>query len=214
VHLPGFRAVAGRTPVRLNDRNGQVATVVPTFSPIGWIPDTAQWDERAIVSLINGARSTLTLQFLSYSPFERQGGSYNVIDDAIRGAAKRGVKVRMIVSDWQKGTSAVAALKSLISVPNIQVAFTVIPEWSGGYISFARVEHCKVIIADSETFWLGTSNCSKSYFHTSRNLGVVVSGKGLASTLTRIFDKSWNSPYKELLTKEGEYKAREHGERK
>jgi len=201
-------------PVGLKDQNGEVATVAPTFSPLGWIPDTAQWDESAIVSVINGARSTLTLQFLSYSPLERQGASYNVIDDAIRTAARRGVKVRMIVSDWQKGSSAVAALKSLAGIPNIEVAFTVIPEWSGGYISFARVEHCKVIIADSEKFWLGTSNCSKSYFHTSRNLGVVVTGKGLAATLTRIFDKSWNSPYKELLTKDGEYKAREHGERK
>jgi len=136
-----------------------------------------------------------------------------MIDDAIRGAARRGVKVRMIVSDWQKGTSAVTALKSLSGVPNVEVAFTVIPEWSGGYISFARVEHCKVIIADSEKFWLGTSNCSKSYYYTSRNLGVVVTGKGLASTLTRIFDRSWNSPYKEVVTVDGEYKAREHGEK-
>lgn len=166
------------------------------------------------MSLIEGSRSTLTLQFLSYSPLERQGGSYTVIDDAIRRAAKRGVKVRMIVSDWEKGSRVVGALKSLISVPNIQVAFTAIPEWSGGYISFARVEHCKVIVADSEKFWLGTSNCSKSYFYTSRNLGVVVTGKRLTSKLTEIFDKSWNSPYRELLTRDGEYKAREHGEKK
>jgi phosphatidylserine/phosphatidylglycerophosphate/cardiolipin synthase-like enzyme len=132
----------------------------------------------------------------------------------MKNAAQRGVRVRMIVSDWAKGSSAVEGLKSLAAVPNLEVAFTSIPEWSGGYVSFARVEHCKVIIADSEKFWLGTSNHSKSYFYTSRNFGVICTGRQLAGILTRIFDKSWNSPYKQLITQDGVYKPREHGERK
>jgi phosphatidylserine/phosphatidylglycerophosphate/cardiolipin synthase-like enzyme len=201
-------------PVRLTGPGGESVDVLPTFSPIGWIADTTNWDERAIIALINGARKSLTLQFLSYSSRERQGGSYTAIEDAMKNAAQRGVRVRMIVSDWAKGSSAVEGLKSLATVPNIEVAFTSIPEWSGGYVSFARVEHCKVIIADSEKFWLGTSNHSKSYFHTSRNLGVICTGKQLAGILTRIFDKSWNSPYKQLITQDGVYEAREHGERK
>jgi hypothetical protein len=41
-----------------------------------------------------------------------------------------------------------------------------IPEWSGGYIPFARVEHCKYIVADNTKFWLGTSSCKKGYFHS------------------------------------------------
>jgi hypothetical protein len=36
----------------------------------------------------------------------------------------------------------------------------------------------------------------------------------LAETLSRIFLKSWNSPYKELITRQGEYPAREHGEKR
>jgi phosphatidylserine/phosphatidylglycerophosphate/cardiolipin synthase-like enzyme len=201
-------------PVRLTGPGGEIVDIVPTFSPKGWIADTTNWDERAIVGLINGARKSVTLQFLSYSSRERQGGSYTAIEDAMKNAAQRGVRVRMIVSDWAKGTSAVEGLKSLATVPNIEVAFTSIPEWSGGYVSFARVEHCKVIIADSEKFWLGTSNHSKSYFHTSRNLGVICTGKQLAGILTRIFDKSWNSPYKQLITQDGVYEPRKHGERK
>jgi phosphatidylserine/phosphatidylglycerophosphate/cardiolipin synthase-like enzyme len=202
------------SPVRFIGKAGDDAVVLPTYSPIGWIPDSTRWDERTIVELINGAQKTLTLQFLSYSPLERRGGTYTAIDDAIRNAGKRGVKVRMIVSDWGKGSPAVGTLKELGSIPNIEVAFTSIPEWSGGYISFARVEHCKFIVADGEKFWLGTSNCEKSYFYSTRNLGIVCTSTRLAGRLAKIFQKSWDSPYKELITEKGEYAPREHGERK
>jgi len=164
--------------------------------------------------LINGARKTLTLQFLSYSSFDRQGGRYESVDIAIRDAARCGVKVRMIVSDWEKGSPSVGALKDLSGIRNIEVAFTSIPDWSGGYIPFARVEHCKYMVADSQRFWLGTSNCEKSYFDSSRNLGVVCTSARLAGTLAGIFDKSWNSPYRQMKSRDGEYPAREHGERK
>jgi phosphatidylserine/phosphatidylglycerophosphate/cardiolipin synthase-like enzyme len=202
------------SPVRFIGEAGEDAIVLPTYSPIGWIPDSTRWDERAIVDLINGAQKTVTLQFLSYSPLERRGGTYSVVDDAIRSAGKRGVKVRMIVSDWEKGSPALRLLKELSAIPNIEVAFTSIPEWSGGYISFARVEHCKFIVADGEKFWLGTSNCEKSYFYSTRNLGVVCTSRHLAGRLADIFQKSWASPYKELITEKGEYAPREHGERK
>jgi phosphatidylserine/phosphatidylglycerophosphate/cardiolipin synthase-like enzyme len=203
-----------QTPIRVAGAAGDVAVLFPTFSPLNYIPDSALWDERAIVALIDGSQRSLSLQFLSYSPAERQGGRYVAIDDALRRAAKRGVKVRMIVSDWQKGTAAVSALKELAGTPNIEVAFTAIPEWSGGYIPFARVEHCKYIVADGERFWLGTSNCEKNYFYGSRNMGIVCTSPNLAGSLSKIFLKSWSSPYKELITQTGEYAPREHGEKK
>jgi phosphatidylserine/phosphatidylglycerophosphate/cardiolipin synthase-like enzyme len=203
-----------RTPIKVKDSTGVAAVLMPTFSPPGFIPDSALWDERAIVDLIDGARRSLSLQFLSYSVSERQGGKYTAIDDALRRAAKRGVKVQMIVSDWEKGSPAVADLKSLAGLPNIEVAFTAIPDWPGGYIPYARVEHCKYIVADGLRFWLGTSNCEKNYFYSSRNLGIVGTSSNLAGTLARIFEKSWTSPYKELITPSGTYAPREHGDKK
>jgi phosphatidylserine/phosphatidylglycerophosphate/cardiolipin synthase-like enzyme len=211
--LPSFTK-SYSTPMRITGQDGDTVVITPTFSPIGYVPDSTLWDERAIVDLINGAQQSLTLQFLSYSPIDRKGESYTVIDNVIRRAAKRGVKVRMIVSDWEKGSPSVRALKELSSLPNIEIAFTSIPEWSGGYISFARVEHCKFIVADHARFWLGTSNCDKNYYYYSRNVGIVCTSSHLAGTLSRIFLKSWNSPYKELITQSGKYSVREHGEKK
>jgi phosphatidylserine/phosphatidylglycerophosphate/cardiolipin synthase-like enzyme len=202
------------SPIRFSGRAGEIADFTPTFSPRGYIPDASLWDEKALLDLIDGAQKNLTLQFLAYSTRDRDGSAYPAIDDAIRRAAQRGVSVKMIVSDWEKGTPAEAALKALSGLPNVEVAFSVIPEWTGGYISFARVEHCKYIVADRARFWLGTSNCEKSYFYTSRNLGVLCSSPSLAGMLAKIFRKSWDSPYKEMITPEGRYSSREHGERK
>jgi phosphatidylserine/phosphatidylglycerophosphate/cardiolipin synthase-like enzyme len=203
-----------RTPIHVAGSEGEVAVLFPTFSPLNYIPDPSLWDEKALVDLIDGSQRSLTLQFLTYSRADRQAGRYAAIDDAVRRAAKRGVKVRMIVSDWEKGSPEVSALKDLANVPNIEVAFTVIPEWSGGYIPFARVEHCKYVVADDAKFWLGTSNCEKSYFYNTRNMGIVCASPKLAGTLSKIFLKSWNSPYKELITQTGIYEPREHGEKK
>jgi phosphatidylserine/phosphatidylglycerophosphate/cardiolipin synthase-like enzyme len=191
---------------------GDTAEVTPTFSPKGWIPDSTLWDEAQIVRLIDGAKRRLALQFLAYGTHERKGGAYTVIDGAIRRAAQRGVKVRMIVADWSKASAAEASLKELSEEPNVELMYSCIPAWYGGYVSFARVEHCKFIVADGERFWLGTSNCEKGYFYGSRNLGLICVNATLALRLEGIFGRSWGSPYTERIDTATTYVPRKHGE--
>ncbi len=191
-------------------QNNDTLTFTATASPIGFIPDTTLWDEPNIVRLIDGAVGEVCLQFLGYDTKGRDKSEYRVLDDALRRAASRGVKVKLLVSDWEKGTAAETALKDLAQVPNVDVKFSVIPDWSGGYISFARVKHCKYIVADASSFWLGTSNAEKGYFYNSRNLGVVATNSRLASTLHRVFLKSWDSQYTEPVTPGMKYERRKH----
>jgi len=190
---------------------GDTVIFTPTCSPRSLIPDTTLWDEPHIRTLIDEAKQEVVLQFLSYSPVGRDRSRYDALDGALRRAASRGVNVKMIVSDWQKGTAAEEHLKDLTRVPNIEVKFSVIPEWSGGYISYGRVEHCKFIVADGNRFWLGTSNAEKSYFYTSRNLGVVVKNARIAGIIKRVFMKSWDGPYTELIKRDVKYEPRQHG---
>jgi phosphatidylserine/phosphatidylglycerophosphate/cardiolipin synthase-like enzyme len=198
-------------PFRIPLVPGDTVHLTPTWSPRGLIPDSSLWDEPQIINLIDGARKNLRLQFLSFSATGRDRTPYPVFDDAIRRAAQRGVKVMMIVADWGKSTPSESNLKALSSVPNVQVRYSVIPEWSGGYVSYARVEHCKYVVADEDRFWLGTSNCEKSYFHASRNIGIVCANGTLTRTLEQIFSKSWNGPYVEPISPEGIYAPRKHG---
>lgn len=201
-------------PFAVVQSEGDTAVVTPTMSPRTFLHDSLLWDESHIIELVNSATREVDLQFLSYSNIGRDKSRYDTLDNAMRRAAARGVKVLMIVSDWDKGSPGDAPLKSLAEVPNIQVKFSNIPEWSGGYIPFARVEHCKFICVDGERFWLGTSNGEKSYFYTSRNLGVIVENRKLGERLHQIFMNSWDGPYTETIRPGGEYKEREHGERK
>lgn len=182
--------------------------LIPTASPIGFIPDSSLWDEPQIVRLIDGAEREVSLQFLGYDTRARDGSEYRVLDDALRRAAARGVQVRLLVSDWEKGTPAEKALRELTKVQNIEVRFMVIPEWSGGYISFARVQHCKFIVADGAEFWLGTSNAEKSYFHNSRNVGIVIRSAHLARVVATVFKKSWDSEYAERVDPNVTYERR------
>jgi phosphatidylserine/phosphatidylglycerophosphate/cardiolipin synthase-like enzyme len=204
-------AVAG-LPYIIAGNAGDTIRFYPTMSPRTAIPDTTLWDETHIRSLLGSAATEIDLQFLSYSAVGRDKQYYDALDGSIRRAAGRGVHVRLLVSDWEKGAPGDSTLKELAKIPNIEVKFSAIPDWSGGYIPFGRVEHCKFIIVDGSTFWLGTSNGEKSYFHTSRNLGIVVQNRLLATRLKEIFLKSWNGPYVEPVLPSTEYLPRKHGE--
>ncbi|HLP17617.1 MAG TPA: phospholipase D-like domain-containing protein [Bacteroidota bacterium] len=197
-------------PERLIRAKKDTVTFFPTCSPISVCPDSAHWDEQAIVRLMDEAKKEVVMQFLSFSPVPYKKGETFALTEAIRRTAARGVSVRIIVADWQKETHAEKDLKALSEVPNVELKFSAIPEWQGGYISFARVEHCKYIVADAREFWLGTSNAERGYFHESRNLGVIVQNAKLAARLDAIFLKSWNGPYTEQIRMGTVYTKRKH----
>lgn len=113
----------------------------------------------------------------------------------------------MLVSDWNLTKTAVDHFKTLISYPNFEIRYTAIPEYSGGFIPFARVDHCKYITAD-DYVWIGTSNMSRSYFYESRNLGIIIEQRPLAKQVRRIFYKSWDSEYAHPIEPNGEYTPR------
>ncbi|MBI5019927.1 MAG: hypothetical protein HZB59_00670 [Ignavibacteriales bacterium] len=201
-------------PITLIGQVNDTISLIPTMSPISAIPDSTLWDENWITKMIDLAKNEILCQFLTYSPLTRDKKYYAVLDDALRRAAVRGVKVKIIVSDWSKDHPTIDHLKSLSMVPNIEIKFSSIPEWSGGYIPFARVDHCKYLVVDSAQCWIGTSNWEKSYFYTSRNLGLCISNNSIAQKVRNIFQLSWNSHYIELIKLDIEYSPREHGERR
>jgi phosphatidylserine/phosphatidylglycerophosphate/cardiolipin synthase-like enzyme len=201
-----------RMPLTVINSPGDTITIMPTMSPKRLIPDTTLWDETNIVTLIDRAKKEVNCQVMTYSPLGRDKSYYAELDNAFRRAAARGVQVNLIVADWSKDHPTVDYLKSLALVPRITVRFSEIPEWSGGYVSFARVEHCKYLVIDSSACWVGTSNWEKSYFYTTRNLGVVVLNQKFSNRLREIFYKDWNGSYTKVIKSEVEYKQRKHGE--
>jgi len=191
-----FRAHAPEVdwPLEIETPDG-VMRVTPALSPRDWLPDDSLWDLPQLLALIDGAQHTLRLQLLSYTTTSRDGTWWGELDNALRRAAARGVEVQLILADWSKRPGSIQDLQSLQCLRNLEVKLCTIPEWSGGFIPFARVVHAKYLVVDGERAWVGTSNWSKDYFFQSRSVGLVIDGGALPGRLDAFFADNWGSEY-------------------
>jgi phosphatidylserine/phosphatidylglycerophosphate/cardiolipin synthase-like enzyme len=159
-----------------------------------------------LISLIDTARSRVTVQLLSYSlGIEESSEKFTIIDQALRRAALRGVRVRVLVSNWNLRPPQVKGLQDLARVPNIQIKFAVIPRAGRGFIPYARVVHSKVMRIDDDISWVGTSNWGHDYFFRSRNVEAVLRLPAVARTLDEIFLSLWKGPYVQRLDPKKKY---------
>jgi phosphatidylserine/phosphatidylglycerophosphate/cardiolipin synthase-like enzyme len=210
---PGVAAAPPeRLPVALLRAPGDTARVWTSYSPRGFIPDSMRWDRDAIVRLLDGAPREIAVQLLTYGSGEGERRD-DTLDRALRRAAGRGVSVKLLVSDWMAGRPAMKELESLAAVKNVEVKLSVIPEWSGGYIPFARVDHCKYAAVDGERLWVGTSNWEPGYFRGSRNLAVTIENRAIASQARATFETSWRSGDNVVVREGATYTPRVHGEK-
>jgi phosphatidylserine/phosphatidylglycerophosphate/cardiolipin synthase-like enzyme len=175
------------------EQDGEKGELWPSASPKPQSPQSLPWDRDVLVARLNAAQHEIVAQFLSYGV----GGGRNAdstLHKALLAAAGRGVKVKLIVSDWEIGGRGEPDMRALAATPGIEVKVSQVPDWSRGYIPFARVEHCKYMVADSTWLWLGTSNWEPSYFLATRNIAITVHHAPLARRARGIFETSWNAP--------------------
>jgi phosphatidylserine/phosphatidylglycerophosphate/cardiolipin synthase-like enzyme len=206
----------GKWPLAFT-QDGEKGELWPSASPKPQSPPSLPWDRDVLVGRLNAAQHEIVAQFLSYGVGGAPGraGSGNAdstLHRALLAAAARGVKVKLIVSDWVVGGRGEPDLRALAATPGIEVRISQVPEWSGGYIPFARVEHCKFMVADSSWLWLGTSNWEPSYFVATRNIAITVHHGPLARRARGIFETSWNAPSATALNAGVTLAKRVHGE--
>ena len=163
----------------------------PPFLTPKWLRPSSE----ALVELIGQAKTSVCVQLLTYSPLAGPDRYWPVLDDALRAAAVRGVKVRLLVSDWVLGGRALPHLKALALIPNLEVRVASIPEAKEGHIPYSRTAHSKYLVVDEAQLALGTSNWEESYFTESRNLELIFRDASLAAQVARIHDRLWSSRY-------------------
>ena len=168
-------------------------------SPRDWNPPGVRDTQAVLPRLLDSATQRIRVQVMEYAPLsygpDKSRPFYPLIDNALRRAAARGVKVELMVADWNTGMPAVAWLKSLALVPNVQVKIVTIPPASGGFIPYARVVHSKIMTIDGRLGWVGTSNWSGGYFDNSRNLELVMNSEAMAARLDGLYQQLWDSPF-------------------
>jgi phosphatidylserine/phosphatidylglycerophosphate/cardiolipin synthase-like enzyme len=155
---------------------------------------------KALTSLMKHAKKAIEIQVMEYSVKGANGQKdpWHVIEHEIQMAAKRGVKVSLLVDKTHLDKGGDALLK-LAHTPNVSVKAVTIPEWSGGKIEYARLIHSKYMLVDRKTAWVGTENWSQSYFENTRNVGVVTRDRATCKNLGRVFDKVFTSSYAKAI---------------
>ena len=172
----------------------------PKLNPAG-VPGAADH----LVRLLDRAKQSVVVQLLGYATRTYKKGNWTVIDDALRRAAGRGVKVRLNISHWAKSYPKIQALQSLVWVNGIEIKLNTIPQHSSGFIPYARVDHAKYMVVDGKVGWLGTSNWSGDYFTASRNVEVIFRADAQVKRLAKIFETGWSGPYVEVLDPDKKY---------
>jgi phosphatidylserine/phosphatidylglycerophosphate/cardiolipin synthase-like enzyme len=170
-------------------------------SPWRFNPSGVGDSQSELVQLIGEARTELLIQNMEYSPlsFGQPKRYYAVIDNALRDAAVRGVKVKLLVADWAMRGDAIPFIESLALVPGVEIRVITIPPASTGPIPYARVCHSKYMVVDGKKLWLGTSNWTGGYLDDSRNLELVVKDQALAARAAEIQKHLWDSAYSAAL---------------
>lgn len=177
----------------LQNKNPPAATLVA--SPGDHLPKGIGASEWELSNLLSSAKQEIRIQVMNYAPFDRQKNYYGLMDDGIRAAALKGVKVKLMVADWSTEKPAIDFLKSLSLVPNVEVRIVTIPQAKEGHIPFARVVHSKFMSVDGSIGWVGTSNWEGGYLNHLRNLELVFRDKDMAQRLAALHTQLWDSGY-------------------
>lgn len=199
--------VGGATPGSTPLDSAVRERITPVYSPRDLAPDPALWDLPRIVSLIDGAKRSVRVQLLTYKMGGRNGEYFDELESALRRAALRGVSVQLLVADWCMRKGTIDGLQSLEPLTNVEVKLVTIPQWSGGFVPYARVVHAKYMVVDGANAWVGTSNWERDYFYESRNVGLIVTGGPFAARLERFFADGWGSSYAVAVDPCAKYEA-------
>lgn len=185
-----LQAAQSVRPVAAVDRRAYLVA-----SPWKWNPHGIGDSESELVRLMGTAKERIQVVVMDYAPVDFHRVFYPVIDDAIRAAAQRGVKVQLAIANWSTEPGKIEYIKSLSLLPNIEIRVVTLPEAKGGFIPFARVVHSKFMVVDGKTTWLGTSNWTGGYLDQSRNLELVVKDDAFAGRLAKMQEQLFTSAY-------------------
>jgi phosphatidylserine/phosphatidylglycerophosphate/cardiolipin synthase-like enzyme len=189
-----------------SDYYGKV-NIYPAFSPYDYTPKKFSKEEKEIVKLIGNTKTKLCIQIYSFSDkIYKEEKKFDSFYKALKKAAKRGVDIKIIMPDWATGKNSINFIKDLSKIKNIQIKISSIPEYSQGFIPFARVEHCKYFISDNKISFISTSNWEYEYFYKSRNASVIIKNKTVNSDLTDVFMRDWDGPYTQFVDVNKDYK--------
>ncbi|CAJ0582454.1 unnamed protein product, partial [Mesorhabditis spiculigera] len=197
-----------------------VSSSPPEFNACG-----RENDIDAMVKVIDEATEFVHLAVMDYIPatlYLKENYYFSALDDAIRRAAFRRVKVKFMMSKWSHTAfEYFGYLHSLATLNGSlpctwQVMYETCKPGTQGEVEvrifeippdgpitdkiYARVQHNKYFVTES-TAYIGTSNWSADYWITTAGIGVIVRSDNIQGTAPivsqtqDVFMRDWNSEY-------------------
>lgn len=193
--------------IKLTDKKFGDVSLYAGFSPFNATPEAFMKEENELLNMIDEAKDSICIQVMNYSLKNK----FYDIDNELRAAAERGVKIKILFADWTMKKSTEEDIKSLSKVKNIEIKISTIPEYSGGFIPYARVDHSKYMVVDNRKAMISTSNWEKGYFYDTRDAAIFLTGEKINKSLNEVFERIWNSGLAEYvdINKSYETKKRE-----
>jgi putative cardiolipin synthase len=204
---PVERTPSAAVPASADDLLGRIAAQsAPPGTQSGFRPlPLSAWSMDARLALVRHAQKTLDLQ---YYLLQNDVTGHTLLR-AVRDAAQRGVRVRLLVDDLYTADSD-RMLLAFAAYPNVEVRlFNPFPSgrafaltrWVMALGDFSRVNHRmhnKMLIADGAFAVAGGRNIADEYFFSSKggnfvDFDLLVAGEAVPR-MASIFDIYWNSP--------------------
>lgn len=203
----GLIAAGKKVPKPAHKPLAPMGAATLTASPAAFNPAGVANSEKVLTDLLASAKQNVRISVMDYAPLTQRKAYYDTIDRAVRAAASRGVKVQLMVANWNLTAEKLPYLKSLAVLRNVEIRFVTFPQAPSGFIAFARVVHSKTMTIDGHIAWVGTSNWEGGYLDNSRNVEVVLDSVPMAEKLNALHQQLWTSPYATPLDVSAAYPA-------
>nr|CAD2178950.1 unnamed protein product [Meloidogyne enterolobii] len=205
-------------PLAIFDGENNKLDVHLSASPRSLNSPRRSWDLNDIVEAIKNAKTFIFIHVMDYFPmflYTQKGKYWPPIDNDIREAILRGVKIKIISTALHFPNKGLGFLKSLEvlgerhSGGSVSVKIFKVPADSFAYqpvLQRDRRTHKKFLMTD-DTLIIGTSNWSGDYFE-DLGTGVAIVLKQtekrrkipqIFKQMKNLFERDWNSNYAHLL---------------
>lgn len=168
----------GRDPGQTDP--GGVDTIQDTSLPtpsVVFVTNKA-WETRAN-SMIGGAKRSVDLIHLSFAQYSPDDIS---VANSLKGAAGRGVPVRVLLDDSPENN--LARVEELNKINNITAK---LDDWNG-------TTHVKLLVVDDEQILVGSTNLSKASLHFNNEANLWLNEPETVQEFVEYVDSVWNSP--------------------
>ena len=165
--LPGKEKIFSNVPV----------TIQPVLTPDPGKPNVTPMYESQIIALLNSAQRRIFVQ-LQYIAFPAKTGvNITNIIQALGNAVKRGVVVRVIVSEFQKDADTEKLADFKLDT----------------HVMIMQGVHNKGIVVDTKKVLVSSENWSEQGVSANRDAGVIIDNADIAAFFENIFMDDWNT---------------------